>query len=402
MAYALMILTTLLALAGIIMKSKQDEKPGIFNRISVGGLLIVALMLISFVFNIVYQQQKDDAVDAQRLLSYKDSLLKNERYRNDSLMQASTIEKLNQQLLNDSALMTTTNRNFGQSFFEFYRNLERQEIILTKQEQLQRRAEDIQHPISPLQVFVSLEVQITDSFVLNWLREDLANFGPGLNNTVFNHTPNRNSTNYPSTVLADPKWWGVGRVDYDNYSPFDTCTYDSSFMDFNGVLFEMVLPMINFYFFKNNSLPVVDPEQADFYFYFSRLPYDDPSNRIHVPCGYPADTRISYCYMGDGTVYYWISFSNPHLEVKRHSLTSMNELRNGFLAVATFEDTDEPVEIKTVEFRCGPGFFDRYFLVFEEKDTIPQTRGALFTPKIYIKTGPDVLADRNIGTIVPH
>ena len=64
--YIPIIITALLGLLGLISKTKKDDKPGYFNKLTPFGIIVCLLLLSSFITAIWLQNNKDRENEVQK------------------------------------------------------------------------------------------------------------------------------------------------------------------------------------------------------------------------------------------------------------------------------------------------------------------------------------------------
>lgn len=324
-------------------KEKPTDKPRLFHDLSYPGISVLVLLSLSLFFGVTAEIQKKEDADTER----KTALIKQ---KNDSMKHMEILD----------------NEFAGR------------------------------HPISPLQVFVTVSVQIHDSSLQKSLMDDKEHFSPGINNGLISGYKNRNTSNYPPYLSM-----GGNLMQVDNYYRSDTNKYDEYFVDCNNQICNYILPTVIFCFFKGDTsdLFAYDPHNtnADLCFSNSWFPVFDYSTNRYRPYEYSEDYRISYQYdFETGTGDFTFSYSDPYLWMGKSNITSMYDIRNGYLTIDVFPSSRRSVELKTVEFRCGVGFFDRYLMYFDDSDKIfnksaSEKDGTYKKQYIYLKRGGDIL-----------
>lgn len=117
--YIPIIITALLGLLGLISKTKKDDKPGYFNKLTPFGIIVCFLLLSSFITAIWLQNNKDRENEAQKKEAKNKALLdainQKHQFEIDSIGREGTINRLEnqkdlieQQKLDDSARFKVT------------------------------------------------------------------------------------------------------------------------------------------------------------------------------------------------------------------------------------------------------------------------------------------------------
>ncbi len=57
--YITIIITALLGIIGLVLKTQKDDKPSLFNKLTPFGFIVLILMLIAFTVSI-FSQREDD------------------------------------------------------------------------------------------------------------------------------------------------------------------------------------------------------------------------------------------------------------------------------------------------------------------------------------------------------
>lgn len=122
--YVPIIITALLGLLGLISKTKKDDKPGYFNKLTPFGVVVCLLLLSSFITAIWLQNNKDRENEVQKKEAKNRALIESIKQKHqfelDSVGREATITGLEkqkslieQQKLDDSIRFNVNLSNFG-------------------------------------------------------------------------------------------------------------------------------------------------------------------------------------------------------------------------------------------------------------------------------------------------
>jgi hypothetical protein len=236
----------------------------------------------------------------------------------DSIHYLATLNALSSEKISEADRFKLTLFKFEQTLLGIKETVQKQNLMIEKQTEIEIITESIKHPLTPLSVNLKYSACL-DAKQNDKLIDECNGFqlSPG-------YKPDPKAR-YPGTAKEYRMVNGsYSMISYSNFSPNDTNTYDSAFTVFHKHICSL-LPRIEFYFYSEDSLPFVSALSSDIYWNLSGSYFYDTINH---------DLRITYTYNpNDGTIMFDYSFKNPPLKRNSNEVNSMYDIWDGFLVI---------------------------------------------------------------------
>ena len=327
-SYVTIIITVLLGLIGLISKTKKDGGPSTLNKLTPFGYVVLVLLIISLIVNLYSQKEKDKAAESE-----KNKLM--EKAKQDSIRQDETLKNL----------------------------------------------EELQHPISPLQVQVEFTVYL--SKIPEQDKETVRKYVSELYEMRNDHN-RKYPINFRNYLMSDELLGMHGTIECDDLSPGDDSHFDAAFIKLNRLIYNYLLPEVWFYFYKSDINPKVDIQTANLFLIANGIENLAPT--------YNNDFKLSYKYYPQlNQVDFKISFNDPYIYKKERTINSMYSIRNGSLAISLHSFNHNcDVELLKVDFKTGNNYYDWYSIDLKESNVENyKTKGG---ETIYIIKGNQILS----------
>jgi hypothetical protein len=165
------IITALLGIVGLIAKTKKDDKPGYFNRLTPFGVIVLLLLTVSSVTTYELQRQKEEQNYIERAAAnnryYRDSMINRQKFIEDSISHKATIDSLGVEKRNNLGRFNITLLKFSQQLNYQNRALFEIQRVLhpLKNFQLSFQIEVHSGKSIPLQLYFSNLKKIVDSLL---------------------------------------------------------------------------------------------------------------------------------------------------------------------------------------------------------------------------------------------
>ncbi len=185
MVYISLVVTSILAILGLISKTKKDDKPNLLNKLTPFGLIVLLLLILSLAFSIYSQKDKEDKAENERIAiatkAKEDSTKNKYQFLLDSTGHSNTISLLTIQRKNDSLKILTDSLRFNVTLDNFG-------VQLNKQNNTLQSLTELQYPLFPLKIKFRFTINLNSDLnnALSKQYEEVKKICNNTNTAIFN------------------------------------------------------------------------------------------------------------------------------------------------------------------------------------------------------------------------
>jgi hypothetical protein len=344
LSYVIIIITAVLAILGLIAKTKKDDKPGLLNSLTPFGIIVLVLLFSSLVANIFIQIEKDRKNKEEKDAALNEKNAAIDKARRDSITARNNflIDSLGHQLT-IKALREESKLNALKSFNDSLR------FSITY-----AKSQEILNPLFPLKLSANFFINLRSlqPYEKRTLREFLDYFSNAFKNKKLPRTFNYNIFEHhedyepPDTI-----------IELDAFSPTSPSTFkDSVINEFNLFIYRKIMPELIIYLYKDRNVQKLNRNTANIVLITDQLFFNQPI--------------VQYKIYQDELAIVNLTLEEPNFEKNDGEIKSALTLKDGLIAVSasSYYYYCPSITLKDLFFHCGLNYNQTYPIYFNKED----------------------------------